>query len=521
MPFQSTEVPIPHGLSFDTSPYELPENIWSDGVNVRFHNGEVAKMLGEESTLGTPPASPKWLLPFRKDNSNVWLWADDTTHYLWDGSTHTDISNAGGHANTVLPFFWQGDTFNGIAVHTNNLDPPQQLLQLGTNWEDLANWPANWTAKIIRPFKNNLFAFNLTVSGIHYPFRLMWSDFADPGLPPPNWDIADPASRSGDNNLAEHDGEIVDARSLRDQMIIYRENSVYACRFVGGAFSYQFYTLFESRGILNQGCIAEIPQGHFVVGPEDIYVNDGRSFQILGDQQVRDWFYNQLDSVNARKVFCEVYDEYNEVWICFPSGRVPESEDCDLALIFNYEDGTWTTRWLPEIRAAKQGFVESLGTPIIGPRWSDYPTEIWPDLDQVQWGGPTSTGDPTALTLLLASEDNAKFYQVDKTLQFDGATFPAVIERYGMHLSRSDLVKHITRLVPRIVNGPVNIFVGSEFTPGEGVFWEGPYLFTPGEDFDITCRVSGRYMALRIESVGDTRFRMAGFAAVVDMEGQR
>lgn len=520
MPFRSVEIPMPVSLSFDMSPYELPPDVWSSGKNVRFHNGTVRKMLGEEATLGNPPEAPQWLMPFYKSGNNVWLWAGLNKHYLWNGSSHADISNIGGHSNTNTPYFWQGDIANGIAIVTNDLDPPQMLQQGDANWSDLSNWPAGWTAKVIRPFKNRLIALNLNISGTQFPFRLAWSDATDPGLPPPNWDVADPASRAGETNLAEHDGAIIDGMSLRDQFLVYRENSVYAARFIGGSFSFQFYTLFESRGILNQGCVAEIPQGHFVIGPEDMYITDGRTYKIVGDNQVRDWFYKQIDSTNAKKVFCEVYDEFNEVWICFPSNTT-QSPECDLALIYNYQDNSWTTRDLPLIRAAKQGLVESLGQQIVGPTWGDYTTENWDDLAQVQWGGPSSTDNPTALTLLTASTENLKFYQIDKTLTFDGVSFQAGIERFGVHMNASELVKHITRLVPRITDGQANIYVGGEINPGQGVFWQGPFLFTPGQQFDITCRVSGRYLAFRIESVGDSPFQLSGFAISMDGEGQR
>ena len=75
------------------------------------------------------------------------------------------------------------------------------------------------------------------------------------------------------------------------------------------------------------------------------------------------------------------------------------------------------------------------------------------------------------------------------------------------------MVKSITGLYPRIEGtGTVDISVGAENQPFEGVTYATPVTYTIGSDHKIDCRVKGRYIAVKFETMADTTFKISGFS---------
>ena len=49
--------------------------------------------------------------------------------------------------------------------------------------------------------------------------------------------------------------------------------------------------------------------------------------------------------------------------------------------------------------------------------------------------------------------------------------------------------------------GDVNVYVGSHDSTESSVTWSGPFVFNPDTDHKVDCLVTGRYLALKIESI--------------------
>ena len=92
-------------------------------------------------------------------------------------------------------------------------------------------WSSTWTAKILAPFKDYLLAFDVTKNGTHYPHMMKWAPLRS-GAIPHSWDSTDDTGR-WEVDIAETPDLMVDALPLGDALIVYKERSMYAVRYVG------------------------------------------------------------------------------------------------------------------------------------------------------------------------------------------------------------------------------------------------------------------------------------------------
>ena len=55
----------------------------------------------------------------------------------------------------------------------------------------------------------------------------------------------------------------------------------------------------------------------------------------------------------------------------------------------------------------------------------------------------------------------------------------------------------------------------------EAITWEGPILFNPNSQSKVSCRVSGKYFGLKVESTTDVDWKLHGVAFEVAQAGKR
>ena len=75
----------------------------------------------------------------------------------------------------------------------------------------------------------------------------------------------------------------------------------------------------QGRGLLSSNCWANTDKNVYGVDARDIWVFDGNDFQGLGNQRVKNWFYDQLDPAHVDRVFMEVNTQRNQVEIYYPT----------------------------------------------------------------------------------------------------------------------------------------------------------------------------------------------------------
>ena len=101
---------------------------------------------------------------------------------------------------------------------------------------------------------------------------------------------------------------------------------------------------------------------------------------------------------------------------------------------------------------------------------------------------------------------------MDTLGQFDSVNYTSYIERIGLHMGDSKVIKLCTGVALNLDGtGPVNIYVGGHNSAEGSVGWEGPFSFDPATDHKIDCLVTGRFLALKIESTNKIKWKLHSY----------
>lgn len=513
------------GIVLDVPGHMLPPEAWTAGKNVRFYDDKAEKFFGHVPVFGTPNTAPLWGLGLRTANEVFWLYADLTSVHVFANALHTDITRTVGGAYSADPFqLWNGGLLGNIPILNNGADVPQMWSPAtpATALADLTNWPGTLRANIVRPFKNFLFALDVTKSGTRFPHMVKWSHPADPGAVPPSWDETDPTRDTGEVELSsEQSGFIVDGARLHDLFIVYKEGSVHGFQFVGGQNIFNNFTIFNDFGAMTTDCVARFDRGarHFVMSGDDLIIHDGQTSQSVATKRVRDFIQKNIDSTNFRRSFVVVNNAFNEVWFCFPEKGALW---CTLAVVWNFRENAFGFRELEE--------VPYIATGVIAP---DTPSDTW-DADTEAWDADTTTWNvqgtfAATQGMLLLDQQNTKLQQLDATNTFDGTPFDVLLERTGLAVigqdHRGNFItdlerrKMIKRIWIRAEGSPFSVQVGSQEEVEGVVDWAPAKVFTPGVDKYLDFIVTGRLMAVRFLSTGDVNWRVYGYDIELELLG--
>ena len=138
----------------------------------------------------------------------------------------------------------------------------------------LHGWSSTWTAKILAPFKDYLLAFDVTKNGTHYPHMMKWGAAAVPGAIPHSWDSTDIDPGRWQGGHCRNTGFDGGCSALGDAMIVYKERSMYAVRYVGYPSFLPcsgFWRLWNAVPWLWR----DDPLGHVVLTAGDVVLNTG------------------------------------------------------------------------------------------------------------------------------------------------------------------------------------------------------------------------------------------------------
>ena len=481
-----------NGINKDISSYELPDTVWSDGNNIQFDNDKTKKVLGHSQIFDTPLGAPYWLLYHDTIASDYWLYPSLDKIYkvkkTGSTSTHTDVTrSSGGDYSADAAIRWNGGILGGVAILNNGIDVPQMLGESPLLFQDLSNWTSGHTARVIRPFKRFLVALDKIEGATRYPFRVHWSHPAEGGTVPVTWNSADDTKDAGYVDLSQTNGWVVDCLTLRDTNIIYKEDSVWSMDYSGGQSIFAFKQIFNDIGILGRECAKNFEGGHFVVGLDDVYTHDGQSKKSIVDTKVRDDLFNSMNPSHKHRTFVAPDYKNNEMMICFVSLDNTTDAFADKAFVWNWRNGTWSKRDLPNISYAGWGTVDTTNSPA----WSG--TTTW-DAETDPWNKPIRQ------QMLFADPTNTKIYLQGSTNQFAGTNFKSWVAKEDMAFG-THTTKTIDKIVPIIEGtGSVDFYIGHKFIPKEATTWKGPYVFTPGVHSEIPVRATGNYIGIKIES---------------------
>lgn len=515
MPYKRLEISRPKGINVDLSPYELPNEIWSEGKNINFRNFRTNREVGYSQVFPDLNIQPLFAIPWTDFNLPYWFYASETAIYRTEGTSQVDVTRTVGGAYTGnFNNGWTGSVFNGALVMNNSTDAPQFFDTTSSVMANLTNWPTDYKCGVMRPYKNYLIALDITDNvGARFPTMVKWSDIAAPGSIPGSWDATNPAVQAGENVLPDTEGRCIEGKALNDTFYIYKGDSVWAMQFIGGNFVFSFRKVFNDRGILARDCVAEFEGKHFVISASDVYIHDGTTKQSVISNKFKKKLFTQINQAYVDRVRCVADTPNKEVWIYFPSTDSTTGV-CDRAIVWNWENQEWSEKEISDITFIAEGNID----PKESDAWDD-DTTSW-DSDTTAWG--EESFNPSETELLMCDYTNSKFYQANLTTTLDGASYQSKVERIGLDFGDDFNYKYINSITPHMSGeGEVNIYVGWEDHQGEGIKWSAPTMFRIGQDYKADFRVSGRYIAIRFESTTTSEWSLTGYTIEFEEVGER
>lgn len=500
------------GVVKDTPPHQLPPEAWTLGENVRFSDTSVARLTGETAIFGTPTVAPYGLQFISTTGIPFWLYLGLNKAYVYDGTSHTNITrqtasvdvnySASGAAD------WNTTILGGIPIQNNGIDVPQywSALSSAQKLQNLPNWTAGMTAKVLRAFGPYLMALNVTVGGVAKPHNVRWSNTTDPGTVPTSWDITDTTKNAGEVTLPDVDsGLIQDGLPLQGKFYVYKENSTWRFRNIGGRFIFDEDAFLETIGLLTTRCVAITGDGqrHVFTSGDNIYVHDGNSAKPLLDKRMRRYLFNQIDVGTFKTSFGFVNPVRDEYWFCYPQSG---SSVANRALIVNYNTGASTETDIDFV-AALIGTVQTSDSET----WASA-VGTW-DTDNSPWSVSNRR------KLALAKPTTPSFLQLDLGTQREGANFTGTIQRTslgvvgrkrnGEWIEDFEVRKLVNRVWPKMSGGPVMIRLGGQDVPNGAIRWSTPVSFDPSAQ--KYCDIQAEGAAISIEISGAVDWQLDGY----------
>ena len=490
-----------YGIIKDRPPQELPHFAWSDAMNVRFHDGMASAFGGSKQVFVDTSAPVVWIQQYNQGGKRWWIHATATGVYADDGiSTRLDITPSGMTASPGNT--WTGGVLGGVLIANNGTNAPYYWAGSGV-MQPVTNWPAGYVAGAIRPFKNYLIAINITKSGTEYPHLVLWSNEAEPGTLPTSWDVNDKTENAGDSPAMAQDPSLaIDLLPMGDAMLVYKENAVYSMTLSGTDYIFNIEPLPVPGGMMGRNCIASTPKGHMVVMPGDVILHNGSSYQQIANGRVREWLFKNIDSTSRSRMFTTTNPRFNEVWVCFPELT---RNACTRALVWNWNDDTWSLRSLPNITFGAVGQVDKSLISVIN---SDHDL-----IDNDHTLIDEDEMSPAQMQLIMGGVDG--LFAVDLSDEENGESFDWFMERTGISFDDTAGVKVAREVWPRITaaaGNKVQIQAGATMNVEQSVAWGSPVTYTVAGSGKASIPFpSGRFLAMRFASIDKGATKIVSF----------
>ena len=492
------------------------DGAWTDSRNVRYRDGAAEKFKGYTACLGSLSATSIFAAPITDGANSFWVYGSNTVLYATDGTTHANVSHLSVTYAATDDLGWTGGAFHGFMLANDGLAIPQSWSPgLGNRFTSLTAWPSI-TCKVMRPFKDFIFALRITDTGVYNPRVLRWSDAAQQGALPGSWDYTDPTNQAGITELGQTQDSLVDAIPLRDSLIVYKDSNTWLADFVGGSDVFGFRQVFSQVGMLTENCGLAFGSQHLVLTDTDVVLHDGNSVQSILDKRARRWLFNAINTARYKRCFMVADYRNREAHVCIPESGYDWP---NLSLCWNWAENT--------LQVMDWGGPKTYGAFGIIPAGGASSTF---DTDSTTFEGDAVTFDETTFNsfqsrVLMLDSTKPLAYQNDTGDTYNGQQMTTYATRTGMGLT-SDFsrIKRVKRILPRIIGtagDTVRFYIGSRAQLGDSTLWSGPYTFTIGTDYKIDLRISARILDMRFEYSGVNTFRFHTVEFEFEADGYR
>ena len=369
MPQTFTEVKTPFSnMSFtpDVPAAALSGTEYNTGKNIETDTRGIRSVLGDQNILNAITGIPIYITGGYRDE-DVWWYIIATNDGNWwrinEVGTAVNCSPnqtpLSGYTNTTsITEAWSGTTL----LINDGLHPPMYLLGNADEFAQYSddpnsadpvwNYQPTWsalTAQFMRIYNSPnvgslLIAGNLksTAAGsglvTQYPTTVRWSQvFPALGAVPQSWNV----TFDGIANELEVPvrGPVVDGFPCNGNFYVcsYWDTVVFSpLNFTSTTAPVLGVRLYnQGRGLLNQNCWANADNSVYGLDARDIWQFDGTNFKSLGNQRVRNYFFDNLNPAYSDRVFLVNNTRRNQVEIYYPD--MDSTGWCNKMISYRYD----------------------------------------------------------------------------------------------------------------------------------------------------------------------------------------
>jgi hypothetical protein len=296
------------------------------------------------------------------------------------------------------------------------------------------------------------------------PMMLRWSDQEDAT----NW-TPSATNQSGDLRLS-HGGRIVRGMPSRRGSLVWTDTALYALSYLGDPLLvYGVEMLGAGCGLIGSNACVEKDGAAFWMTPAgEFYAYSGGTPSPI-PCPVKRYVADNLDWVQAEKIYCALNGSNNEVWWFYPDRR--DGNECSRYVVFNFQENTW-----------------SVGS------WNR-----------------TAWLDAGVLEYPVSADTSGNLYYQERSNTADGGAITAYAESAPIDIQDGDRLLAVLRAVPDIEDmvGGMTISFKSRHFPASSETTHGPYnVLSSTEKIDV--RLTARQVALRLDSASAPSFWRLG-----------
>jgi hypothetical protein len=275
---------------------------------------------------------------------------------------------------------------------------------------------------------------------------------------------------------------------LRDKMVIYKEDSLYFCEWVGGNSVFRFRKISDFIGISARDAVVEVNGVHYIQGDDDILMFDGNTVKSLLFGRMKNYFRaDKTDKLRFQRNSFTYFDKLrNEVVFAY-CDRTATSADHypSRAVVLSLDTGSfWMRNWGDE----------RIGHAVCAP------------------GGLRTYAE--------APYEN-DLRDLETEPDRDGAAVPAQLVRTGLFSEPGHDWAQINKVKLPLVGEDCTITLGSQFAPGATVSWRTPVAVDSTTDYKTDVRVNGNLLAYKIDVNTEAEWQLPSIAAYAQKSGER
>jgi hypothetical protein len=380
------------------------------------------------------------------------------------GTPRADAAPATLHLRT-----WSFDTYGGWLVgcprggRIYRWDPV-----LGGRMAPIAGAPENAEAVFVTEFRH------IVAVGAEDKRTMAWADDEDPYL----WAAA------VDNTANEVElqmlGDLITGIRLKNgASLIFGEDAVFSMRYSGDDFVYTI-TKVADTGLLGPAAVTEHDGIAYWVSDGDFHASGGGIPVSLKSDDIRQWFFENINMNQRDKVVLGTIGRYNELICFYPKSPAEEVTDY---VKFNVKEQVWDVGELT--RTA----------------WLDNPIFLNP----------------------IAADSDGRIYKHEEGRNANGEALRSFITAAPFDIGDGDENLEIVGIVPDFhdLSGTLSIYLLTKYYPNDSETENGPYEATRSTT-RIDTRVDGRQVGWRYESdVVDGYFRLGAVRLDIQVGGRR